>query len=332
MTSLLEINDLKTYFPIKKGIFSKVVGNVHAVNGVSLDIKTGETLGLVGESGCGKSTLGKTILQLENPTAGSIKFKGNELIGLSAKDLKPVRANLQMVFQDPFSSLDPRMTIEQIIVEPMKLHKIGTKASRREIASELLSKVGLSDKVLDRYPHEFSGGQRQRVGIARALALKPDIIIADEPVAALDVSVQAQVLNLMNSLKKEFGLTYVFISHDLGVVKYFSDRIAVMYLGKIVELGTSEELYKNPLHPYTRALISSIPVSDPRDRKEKVPLEGDVPSPISPPSGCTFHTRCPFAKDKCKTDIPEIKTYADGDNDHQVACHFSDDFKNSKTN
>lgn len=328
MQRLLEIENLKTYFPIRKGIFSKVVGNVHAVNGVSLEINAGETLGLVGESGCGKSTLGKTILQLEKPTSGSIKFNGEELIGLPFKELKKVRANMQMVFQDPFSSLDPRMTIEQIIVEPLKLHGVGTKDSRRELAIELLNKVGLNETALYKYPHEFSGGQRQRVGIARALALKPSIIIADEPVAALDVSVQAQVLNLMNELKKEFGLTYIFISHDLGVIKYFSDKIAVMYLGKIVELSTSDNLYKHPVHPYTRALISSIPISDPSNRKERVPLEGDVPSPIAPPPGCSFHTRCPFAEDKCRKDIPELKTYEFEDVKHQVACHFSERFIN----
>jgi oligopeptide transport system ATP-binding protein len=328
MTTILNIENLKTYFPIRKGVFSKVVGNVHAVNGVSLEIKKGETLGLVGESGCGKSTLGKTILQLEKATSGSIKYSNTELIGLSQKELKPFRSNMQMVFQDPFSSLDPRMTIEKIIAEPLKLHNIGDKESHKKLACELLEKVGLSGSILHRYPHEFSGGQRQRIGIARALALKPEIIIADEPVAALDVSVQAQVLNLMNDLKKEFGLTYVFISHDLGVIKYFSDRIAVMYLGKIVELSTSENLYKHPIHPYTRALISSIPASDPEHKIERTPLKGDVPSPISPPPGCTFHTRCPFVKDICKTKIPELETFDIEGTKHQAACHFSNDFLN----
>lgn len=332
MTTLLEINKLKTFFPVKKGVFSKVVGHVHAVNDVSIEIQAGETLGLVGESGCGKSTLGKTILQLEKPTAGSIKFEGQEVIGLSFGELKKVRSNMQMIFQDPFSSLDPRMSIEKIIVEPMKLHGIGTERSRKEKAAELLVKVGLSDSILDKYPHEFSGGQRQRIGIARALALKPKLIIADEPVAALDVSVQAQVLNLMNKLQEEFGLTYLFISHDLGVIKYFSDKIAVMYLGRIVELADSNELYRRPVHPYTRALIASIPISDPAKRKKRVPLEGDVPSPINPPSGCAFHPRCPYAKDICKSDIPSLKSVSSKDQKHQVACHFSEKFAQEAQN
>ena len=255
-------------------------------------------------------------------------FDGKEIVDLPFKDLKKIRANMQMVFQDPFSSLDPRMTIEQIIVEPLKLHGVGDKETRTKTAIELLNKVGLNENILYRYPHEFSGGQRQRIGIARALTLKPDVIIADEPVAALDVSVQAQVLNLMNNLKKEFGLTYIFISHDLGVIKYFSDRIAVMYLGKVVELASASELYHKPLHPYTQALISSIPISDPKDRRERITLKGDVPSPISPPSGCAFHTRCPYVKEQCKTDIPKLKSYDTGKSEHKVACHFSDNLLN----
>lgn len=324
---ILQVENLKTFFPIKKGIFSRVAGHVHAVNDVTLSVKAGQTLGLVGESGCGKSTLGKTILQLEKPTSGKILFSGRRIDGLPFQELKSVRSDIQMIFQDPFSSLDPRMSVERIITEPLKLHGIGTAASRKKTATELLEKVGLKESALFRYPHEFSGGQRQRIGIARALALRPKVIIADEPVAALDVSVQAQVLNLMNDLKREFGLTYIFISHDLGVIKYFSDRIAVMYLGRIVESATAEDLYRDPRHPYTQALISSIPISDPRKRRARVPLTGDVPSPINPPGGCAFHTRCPYARDLCKKEIPVLTERKKAENPHQVACHFSEEIR-----
>ena len=321
--NLLEVNHLKTYFPVKKGVFGKTVAHVHAVDDVTFSLKEGESLGLVGESGCGKSTLGRTIIQLEKPTSGDVIFEGKRINDLDFESLKKVRSKIQMIFQDPFSCLDPRMSIEKIITEPLRLHNQGDKASRRSTAVSLLGKVGLPESSLNRYPHEFSGGQRQRIGIARALALRPKLIIADEPVAALDVSVQAQVLNLLNDIKKEFGLTVIFISHDLGVIKYFCDKIAVMYLGKVVEIAGSDEIYQHQVHPYTRALFSAIPVPDPTLVKERIVLQGDVPSPMAPPSGCRFHTRCPHVKDQCKTTEPPLVELKPG---HHVACHFSSTF------
>jgi len=320
---LLEIKNLRTHFPIKKGILGREVGRVYAVDGVSLTLNEGETLGLVGESGCGKSTLGRTLIQLEKPTSGEVYFQGKLINAISFSELKQVRSKLQMIFQDPFSSLDPRMSIERIITEPLRLHKMGDRQSQRAKAQKLLETVGLPESSLFRYPHEFSGGQRQRIGIARALALNPKLIVADEPVAALDVSVQAQVLNLLNDLKKEFRLTMVFISHDLGVIKYLSDRIAVMYLGKIVEIGSSEELYRNPVHPYTQALFSAIPVPDPTVKKQRMILKGDVPSPMSPPPGCRFQTRCPYMTEKCRSQEPPLVEVKPG---HHTACHYSEKF------
>jgi oligopeptide transport system ATP-binding protein len=326
---LLEVKNLKTYFPVKKGILGREVARVHAVDDVSFSLTEGETLGLVGESGCGKSTLGRSLIQLDRPTSGEVFFEGQKINDLDFKSLKKVRAKLQMIFQDPFSSLDPRMSVERIVSEPLRLHRIGDAKSRLSTVKDLLKKVGLPESALTRYPHEFSGGQRQRIGIARSLALRPKLIIADEPVAALDVSVQAQVLNLMGDLKKEFGLTMVFISHDLGVIKYFCDKIAVMYLGKIVEYATSEDLYKNQIHPYTKALFSAIPVPDPTAKMDRVILKGDVPSPIQLPSGCRFHTRCPFVTDICKSTPPELTQVKPG---HFAACHHKDSFMNQKGN
>lgn len=326
-TPLLEVKNLKTYFPVKKGLLGREVARVHAVDDISFTLNAGETLGLVGESGCGKSTLGRSLIQLDRPTSGEVFFEGQKINDLDFASLKKVRAGLQMIFQDPFSSLDPRMSVERIISEPLRLHRIGDKKSQTAIVKDLLKKVGLTESALNRYPHEFSGGQRQRIGIARSLALRPKLIIADEPVAALDVSVQAQVLNLLSDLKKEFGLTMVFISHDLGVIKYFCDRIAVMYLGKIVEYAGSDDLYKNQVHPYTRALFSAIPLPDPTAKLERIILKGDVPSPIHPPSGCRFHTRCPFVTDICKTAIPDLVEVKPG---HFAACHHKDQFLNQK--
>ena len=319
--SLLKVENLKTHFPIRKGLLSKIKSYVHAVDGVSLEVKEGETLGLVGESGCGKSTLGRTIIKLYDPTDGRVEFEGQDLAHLNDKEIKPLRRDMQMIFQDPFSSLDPRMSVERIVTEPFRLHGELTREERIERAAELLELVGLKRADLKKYPHEFSGGQRQRIGIARALALNPKLVIADEPIAALDVSIQAQVLNLMSELKKKFNLTYVFISHDLAVVKYFSDRVAVMYLGKIVELTTSDKIYTEALHPYTRALMSAILHPDPSKKVQHQVLEGDVPSPIYRPSGCHFHPRCPYATDLCKTQEPSLREFSQDDVSHTVSCH-----------
>ena len=318
---LLEVSDLVVHFPIKSGVVvDREVARVHAVDGVSFTLHEGETLGLVGESGCGKSTLCRAILQLVAPTSGSVRFEGQELVGLSRRALRPLRREMQMIFQDPFASLNPRKRVGQIIGDPLELHGLASGAELKRRVQDLLDRVGLQAEHYNRYPHEFSGGQRQRIGIARALALQPKLIIADEPVSALDVSVQAQIINLLEDLQQEFGLSYLFVAHDLGVVRHVSDRVAVMYLGKVVENSDSDGLYKNPLHPYTNALLSAVPIPDPRKNfaRERITLEGDVPSPIDPPSGCRFHTRCVWATDICRTEEPAFVAHGDS---HVVACH-----------
>ncbi len=318
---LLEVKDLKKHFPVNKGIiFTHQVGVVKAVDGISFEVKQGETLGLVGESGCGKSTAGRVILRLLEPSAGDVIFLGVSVPGLPVQELRKIRRTMQMIFQDPYASLNPRMSVGEMIAEPIKIHGLAKGPEVEKRVKELLHVVGLSPQHMGRYPHEFSGGQRQRVGIARALAVEPKLIICDEPVSALDVSIQAQVINLMEDLQAEFGLTYIFIAHDLSVVKHISDRVAVMYLGKIVELARYDELYKNPLHPYTRALLSAIPVPDTRARRERIVLAGDVPSPLNPPPGCRFHTRCSYAKDICCREEPEFRAVQDG---HWAACHLN---------
>jgi oligopeptide transport system ATP-binding protein len=318
---LLEVTNLVKHFPIKSGVVvDRVVAHVKAVDGVSLTINEGETLGLVGESGCGKSTLSRTILQLTTPTSGSVRFCGEELVGRSRRSLRPVRRQMQMIFQDPYASLNPRKRVGQIIGEPIEMHGLASGRDVNRRVQELLDRVGLSTEHANRYPHEFSGGQRQRIGIARALALRPKLIIADEPVSALDVSVQAQIVNLLKDLQEELGLSYLFVAHDLGVVRHVSDRVAVMYLGRIVESAPAAKLYDRPLHPYSNALLSAVPIPDPKLNvgRERLVLEGDVPSPIDPPSGCHFHTRCPWATQVCDVDDPELEELAD---DHVAACH-----------
>lgn len=320
---ILKVEDLKVYFPIKKGILKKTVGHIKAVDGVSFDLKPGETLGLVGESGCGKTTTGKAIVRLNCPAKGHVYYQGNDTMEMSDKVFSKIRPDLQMIFQDPYSSLNPRMTVGKIIGEPIKYHR--PKEDVNKLVLEYMEMTGLRKEYVNRYPHEFSGGQRQRIGIARALALNPKVIIADEPVSALDVSVQAQIINLMKQLQNDLGLSYVFIAHDLSVVKHISDRVAVMYLGRIVEISTAEELYKNPLHPYTKALIASIPIADPRVQEEEVILTGEIPSPLNAPSGCKFRTRCPHATEKCAQEIPTM-SLARGE--HQVACHHWEKINN----
>nr|WP_309101319.1 ABC transporter ATP-binding protein [Fredinandcohnia onubensis] len=316
---LLKVQNLKTYYPIKGGFFKRTVGNVKAVDDVSFEILKGETLGLVGESGCGKSTTGRTILRLTKPTDGKIIFDGKDITNLSGTTLRKIRQDFQMVFQDPYASLNPKQMVGDVVAEPIKnYYKKSSKELKPEII-ELLKKVGLPEDAYYKYPHEFSGGQRQRIGIARALALRPKLIIADEPVSALDVSVQSQVLNLLKELQEEFDLTFLFIAHDLSVVKHMSDRIGVMYLGGIVEIADRNGLYAEPLHPYTKALISAIPYPDPRRKKERIILEGDVPSPANPPTGCPFHPRCAFATDECRAVKPALKEVKPG---HRVACHI----------
>ncbi|KWX21760.1 peptide ABC transporter ATP-binding protein [Mycolicibacterium wolinskyi] len=321
MTALLEVTDLVKHFPIKSGVvIDREVARVRAVDGVSLSLNEGETLGLVGESGCGKSTLCRLILQLTQPTSGSVRFDGHELVGRSQRDLRPMRRQMQMIFQDPFASLNPRKRVGQIIGDPIELHGLASGSEARRRVHELLDRVGLQAEHYNRYPHEFSGGQRQRIGIARALALQPKLIIADEPVSALDVSVQAQIINLLKDLQQEFGLSYLFVAHDLGVVRHVSDRVAVMYLGKIVETADADSLYRRPFHPYSGALLSAVPIPDPRRNaaRERLVLEGDVPSPIDPPAGCSFHTRCPWCTEVCNVETPALLDLTPG---HSAACH-----------
>jgi len=315
---LVRIEQLKKYYPIKKGILSKTVGHVKAVDGVDFSIYPGETISLVGESGCGKSTTGRAIVKLDPPTDGKIVFEGKDLATVGSSELRKIRTQMQIIFQDPYSSLNPRKRVGDLLAEPLLAHKLATKEEASKKVEEMLEIVGLTKFHKGRYPHEFSGGQRQRIGIARALMLNPKLIVCDEPVSALDVSIQAQVLNLLKDLQKEFQLTYLFIAHGLGAVKYISDRIAVMYLGKIVEIGKTEEIFKQPKHPYTQALLSAYPVPNPRLRnRERIVLEGDVPSPANPPSGCRFHTRCPMAQAVCKQQEPILNGF-----EHSVACHF----------
>ncbi|WP_342566724.1 dipeptide ABC transporter ATP-binding protein [Psychrobacillus sp. FSL K6-4046] len=315
---LLTIKNLKKYYEIPQGMFKEKIV-VRAVDDINFSVMKGETFALVGESGCGKSTTGRTILRLSEPTAGKIIFKGTELTSLPYKKMRSLRKQMQMVFQDPYASLNPKKTIKQILLEPLKVHRKFDKRERLQKIISMLKIVGLSEYHLDRYPHEFSGGQRQRIGIARAVILQPDFIIADEPVSALDVSVQSQVINLMLELQKEFGLTYLFISHDLSVIQHMTDRVAVMYLGKIVEIADTEELFNSPKHPYTQALLSAVPVSHPKEQKNRIVLKGDVPSPVNPPSGCAFHPRCPFAMEICKSTIPKETVFEKG---HTAICHL----------
>jgi len=315
--TLVEVNNLVKYFPVRAGLLQRVVNQVKAVDDVSFFVKKGETLGLVGESGCGKTTVGRTMLRLIEPTAGAVKFQGQDVFSMKPRDLKIARRDMQIIFQDPYASLDPRVPIGESVMEGLHIHKIGTPRERVDIMLETLTKVGLESYHSRRYPHEFSGGQRQRIGIARALALRPKFIICDEPVSALDVSIQSQVLNILKDLQAEFGLTYLFIAHNLSVVEHVSNRVAVMYLGKMVEMTSREELFRNPLHPYTQALMSAIPVPNPRLKRQRTILKGDVPSPLNPPKGCRFHPRCPVAIEKCSHEEPpfiEVST------DHWVAC------------
>jgi len=316
---LLTVKNLKKYYPITGGVLGREIGTVKAVDDVSFSVRKGETLGLVGESGCGKSTTGRSILRLIEPTDGEIIFDGKNVSSMSREELRKVRRDMQIVFQDPFASLNPRHNVEKIMEEPLIVHGIGTPAERKKRVHEMLEVVGLNSYHAKRFPHQFSGGQRQRIGIARALMLNPKLIVADEPVSALDVSIQSQVLNLMQDLQRDMGLTYLFIAHDLSVVRHISDRVGVMYLGRMVELTTSTQLYDNPLHPYTQALLSAVPTPDPEAKRERIILQGDVPSPANPPSGCTFHTRCPHVKDVCRSVRPE---FLDAGNGHFVACHL----------
>jgi oligopeptide/dipeptide ABC transporter ATP-binding protein len=320
---LLEVNDLVKHFPIRGGLLGiSKLGAVRAVDGVSFSVKEGETLGLVGESGCGKTTLGKVVLRLIPPTAGRVSFEGKSLFDLTARELKAARRDIQVVFQDPYASLNPRMSVGEIVGEGLYVHGMTNKKERESAVRDLLKRVGLNQAHIHRYPHEFSGGQRQRIGIARALALRPKFIVCDEPVSALDVSIQSQVLNLLSDLQDEFQLTYLFIAHNLAVVKHLSTRVGVMYLGKIVELSDADELYRSPAHPYTKALLSAIPVPDPTVRRERIVLKGDLPSPANPPSGCRFHTRCPMAQEICKTEEPPLRDVGGG---HMSACHFAEE-------
>jgi len=326
---ILDVRNLKVHFPIKQGMFRRVVGYVRAVDNLDLYIKKGETLGLVGESGCGKTTTGRSIIRLVEPTVGEVLYKteNNDIVNLVSaeqKHLRELRKDIQMIFQDPYSSLNPRMTVYDIIAEPMRCYQIGNEKSRKEKVAKLLEAVGLSPSYMERYPNEFSGGQRQRIGIARSLSLDPRLVLCDEPVSALDVSVQAQIINLLEDLQKERGLTYLFIAHDLSVIHYISDRVAVMYLGKMVEMADNKAIFSKPKHPYTEALMSAIPVPDPKNKSDHLIMEGDVPSPANPPSGCYFHERCKYAKDICKAEEPPLKPVSE-DEEHLVACHFAEE-------
>ena len=316
---VLEVTDLKKHFPVKKGLLRRTVGQVYAVDGVSFTVNAGETLGLVGESGCGKTTAGRAAMRLVEPTSGSIKVEGKEIIGLSKSELRPYRREMQIIFQDPFSSLNPRMTAGDIVGEPLLVHGVANTKDRQEQVPALFARVGLRPAQMKNYPHQFSGGQRQRIGIARALALGPKLIVGDEPVSALDVSIQAQVINLLMDLQRERGLSYLFISHNLAVVEHISHQIAVMYLGRIVEYADTRSIFTNAQHPYTEALLSAVPVPDPAIKRKKLVLQGDVPSPVKPPSGCHFHTRCPYAVARCKVEVPSLREIAPG---HQVSCHL----------
>jgi oligopeptide/dipeptide ABC transporter ATP-binding protein len=321
--NLVQLEHLKKYFPVRSGVMQRVVANVLAVDDVSFTIKKGETLGLVGESGCGKTTVGRTMLRLIEPTGGAAFYNGRDIFKLKPKELKAVRRDMQIIFQDPYASLDPRVPIGESVMEGLHIHQVGTPKERVEIMLETLKKVGLETYHARRFPHEFSGGQRQRIGIARALALRPKFIVCDEPVSALDVSIQSQVLNILKDLQEEFGLTYLFIAHNLSVVEHISNRVAVMYLGKMAELADRDELYRQPLHPYTQALMSAIPVADPKLKRKRLILKGDVPSPLHPPRGCRFHPRCPIAQEICSRVEPEFRELKPG---HWAACHFAETF------
>jgi peptide/nickel transport system ATP-binding protein/oligopeptide transport system ATP-binding protein len=328
-TPLVQVSDLVKRFPVRGGILQRTVAWVNAVDGVNLEIRRGETLGLVGESGCGKTTVGRLILRLIDPTSGSIRFDGTDITRLNGAALKPFRRRIQIIFQDPFASLDPRVPISESIGEGLRVHRLGTRSERQSKVRRMMDLVGLAPYHARRYPHEFSGGQRQRIGIARALVLEPDLLVCDEPVSALDVSIQAQVLNLLSSLQDELGLTYVFVAHNMGVVEHISDRVAVMYLGRIVELAERRELFLRPRHPYTQALLSAIPIPEPTQRRTRIILKGDVPSPLNPPSGCHFHPRCPLREalgnpERCAVESPALLPITSGRADHVVACHFQD--------
>lgn len=315
---ILKVSDLKMHFPIRGGVLQRQIATVYAVDGVNFEIGRGETLGLVGESGCGKSTIGRCVLRLHKATAGAIEFEGKNLVDLKGEDLRLARKDVQMIFQDPADSLNARHTVGEILAEPFVIHGVGSPSSRREDAKKLLDRVGLPQNAINKYPHEFSGGQKQRIGIARAIALKPKLIVCDEPVSALDVSIQSQIVNLLIDLQKEMGLSYLFIAHDLSVVRHVSDRVAIMYLGKIVEQGDADEVYKSPKHPYAQALLDAVPIPDPEVKRQHRVLQGDVPSPINPPSGCNFHTRCPYAQEKCKSEQPSPSSSGG----REFACHF----------
>ncbi len=319
---ILQIKDLVTHFPIRQGAFGRVRGTVRAVDGVTFEVERGETFGLVGESGCGKSTLGRSILRLIEPTSGSVRFDGQDLVGMPPAQMRKLRRRMQLIFQDPYASLNPRMKVREIVGEGLAIHRLASGAERERRVAALLEKMGLGAEAMDRYPHEFSGGQRQRIGIARALAVGPELVIADEPISSLDVSIQAQIVNLMVDLQAELGLTYVFIAHDLKIIEYISTRVAVMYLGKIVELASAAELYRAPKHPYTQALLSAIPVPDPTRKRERIILPGDVPSPANPPPGCPFHPRCRYAFDRCKTEVPPLYKLDGG---HLASCFLIED-------